>query len=176
MIYIHILRHTLYSELSGNFVCEQGGGGQKCLPNPRICRGSLRSYKFLIPWAEKEMACIEPREAVRCFNKHERFPLSHLYFIFAHVSPLLSISFLSFSFRQPPECVKKNSFTYLLYTTTYNIVQYAPFSPPPSPPPFTVCVFSSHHHSRAYLPSLRTSSINHLDFWSHYPDCLPHLP
>lgn len=88
------------------------------------------------------MACIEPREeAVRCFNKHERFPLSHLYFIFAHVSPLLSISFLSFSFRQPPECVKKNSFTYLLYTTTYNIVQYAPFSPPPLPLP-SQCVSS----------------------------------
>lgn len=96
------------------------------------------------------MACIEPREAVRCFNKHERFPLSHLYFIFAHVSPLLSISFLSFSFRQPPECVKKNSFTYLLYTTTYNIVQYAPFSPPPlSPSLHSVCLLLA-----SSLPSL----------------------
>lgn len=93
------------------------------------------------------MACIEPREeAVRCFNKHERFPLSHLYFIFAHVSPLLSISFLSFSFRQPPECVKKNSFTLFII---HNHVQYCAIRPIFSPSLHSVCLLLA-----SSLPSL----------------------
>lgn len=121
------------------------------------------------------MACIEPREAssVRCFNKHERFPLSHLYF--AHVSRDCSASHSSPSIDNRPNAVKKNSFTlHLLFTTTYTILcnttKHPIFSPlPPLPlPSFTVvCLLlaSSLLPSRAYLPSLRTSSINHLDFW-----------
>lgn len=126
------------------------------------------------------VSSLERLGSVRCFNKHERFPLSHLYF--AHVSRDCSASYSSPSIDNRPNAVKKNSFTlHLLFTTTYTILcnttKHPIFSPlPPSLfLPSQLCVFSSHHHS--FPPELISLLYElHLSTTSTSGVPLPRLP